>query len=94
MHGTYINSQTGPKYSGHHVSRSLQRGTRRSPFQSVPRSNSKNTRDSTNEQPSANENSSHPQHNMTDHNNDKGSRASSPDGDSNTDVNEQTSTNM
>ena len=89
-----LNSQTGSKYSGHHVSRSLQRGTRRSPSQSVPRSNSKNTRGSTNEQPSANENSSHPQHNMTDHNNDKGSRASSPDGDSNTDVNEQTSTNM
>ena len=56
--------------------------------------NSKNTRGSTNEQPSANENSSHPQHNMTDHNNDKGSRASSPDDDSNTDVNEQPSTNM
>ena len=89
-----LNSQTWPKYSGHHVSRSLQRGTRRSPSLSVPRSNSKNTRGSTNEQPSANANSSHPQHNMTDHNNDKGSRASSPDADSSMDGNEQTSTNM
>ena len=87
-------SQTQPKHSGHHISRSLQRGVRRSPSPSVPRSNPENPSGSKYEQSSTNNNSSHPKHNKTGQVNDKGSRASSPRGDGSAGVNEPSNTHL